>query len=294
MHAQVTVGRVAVNVANVNTALIEYEGQPVCTTRQLAEFYRCDQENIKKNFSNNADRFEEGRHFVKLEGEALRQFKGHWVNNGHPVAGNNPVSPNTRNLILWTEKGAARHAKMLSTEKAWEVFEQLEDVYFRAKGAALPARDLHSPADGLMQFRRARALDLATRTAERICAQFPSLGDPARQVIFAKIINPIAGSDVLALPALAERTYCAAEVGERFGITAAMVGRIANRHGLKTPDYGQHVLDKSAHSAKLVEAFRYNERGAVRIGELAAAAVGSAAIRRRVRSVEPQGRQLFE
>ncbi|HIB5071822.1 TPA: P22AR C-terminal domain-containing protein, partial [Escherichia coli] len=33
-------------------------------------------------------------------------------------------------LILWTERGAARHAKMLETDRAWEVFEKLEDCYF--------------------------------------------------------------------------------------------------------------------------------------------------------------------
>ncbi len=33
-------------------------------------------------------------------------------------------------LYLWTKRGAARHAKMLSTDRAWEVFEQLEDTYF--------------------------------------------------------------------------------------------------------------------------------------------------------------------
>ncbi|KAA9920381.1 hypothetical protein, partial [Escherichia coli] len=33
-------------------------------------------------------------------------------------------------LILWTERGAARHAKMLETDQAWEVFEKLEDSYF--------------------------------------------------------------------------------------------------------------------------------------------------------------------
>lgn len=33
-------------------------------------------------------------------------------------------------MILWTERGAARHAKMLETEQAWDVFEKLEDYYF--------------------------------------------------------------------------------------------------------------------------------------------------------------------
>ncbi|MBF9538525.1 phage antirepressor Ant, partial [Escherichia coli] len=40
------------------------------------------------------------------------------------------ISPKTRSLILWTERGAARHAKMLETDQAWEVFEKLEDCYF--------------------------------------------------------------------------------------------------------------------------------------------------------------------
>ncbi len=38
--------------------------------------------------------------------------------------------PKARSLILWTERGAARHAKMLETDQAWEVFEKLEDCYF--------------------------------------------------------------------------------------------------------------------------------------------------------------------
>ncbi|EOV7311415.1 Rha family transcriptional regulator [Escherichia coli] len=37
---------------------------------------------------------------------------------------------NARSLILWTERGAARHAKMLETDQAWDVFERLEDCYF--------------------------------------------------------------------------------------------------------------------------------------------------------------------
>ncbi|ENT3909961.1 P22AR C-terminal domain-containing protein, partial [Escherichia coli] len=41
-------------------------------------------------------------------------------------------------LILWTERGAARHAKMLETDQAWDVFEKLEDCYF-SPGKAVQA-----------------------------------------------------------------------------------------------------------------------------------------------------------
>lgn len=116
-----------ITVANVTTALIEYKGQPVCTTRQLADLYGCADKNLTDNFQNNAGRFEEGKHFIRIDGNAFRSFKDRLPDEiGEPLK----FAPKA---ILWTEKGAARHAKMLSTDKAWEVFEQLEDVYFRAK-----------------------------------------------------------------------------------------------------------------------------------------------------------------
>ncbi|WP_310227456.1 BRO family protein [Acidovorax delafieldii] len=114
---------------------------------------------------------------------------------------------------------------------------------------------------GLPEFRRARALDLAAKTAERILAQLPSLGERARQVVFAKIINPVAGAEVLTLPRVTEKHYQAGEVGEMLGITGAMVGRIANQHDLKTPEHGEYRMDKSQHSVKQVESFVYNQAG---------------------------------
>ena len=51
------------------------------------------------------------------------------------------ISPKTRTLYLWTTRGAARHAKMLNTEKAWEVFEELEDCYFEQLEKSAQADD---------------------------------------------------------------------------------------------------------------------------------------------------------
>ncbi|EGA8634781.1 hypothetical protein ABRM53_005331 [Escherichia coli] len=48
------------------------------------------------------------------------------------------MSPKARSLILWTERGAARHAKMLETDQAWDVFEKLEDCYFSQKDPSAP------------------------------------------------------------------------------------------------------------------------------------------------------------
>ena len=97
--------------------------EPVLTTEQLANFYKTTTDNIKVNFNRNQDRFVEGKHYFKLEGQNLVTFKN-CVTNSYLVQNN------TSTLYLWTKRGAARHAKMLHTDKAWEVFEQLEDTYF--------------------------------------------------------------------------------------------------------------------------------------------------------------------
>ncbi|EEW9228372.1 ORF6N domain-containing protein [Escherichia coli] len=96
---------------------------PVITTELLAQLYGTETNNIKVNYTRNAERFVCGKHYFKLEGAGLREFK-------NKVTQSNLVAPRTKHLILWTERGAARHAKMLETDQAWEVFEKLEDCYF--------------------------------------------------------------------------------------------------------------------------------------------------------------------
>lgn len=95
---------------------------PVITTELLAQLYGTDVSNIKMNHSRNQIRFEDGKHYFKLVGDDLKNLR--------VTFGYSQISPKTRSLILWTERGAARHAKMLETDQAWEVFEKLEDCYF--------------------------------------------------------------------------------------------------------------------------------------------------------------------
>ena len=102
--------------------VVEYSDERVLTTEQLAFAYECSTENIKRNFGNNKERFEEGKHYFKVEGDALNELRG---KNIHLQ-----ISPMTRTLYLWTKRGALRHCKMLGTDKAWDVFDELEENYF--------------------------------------------------------------------------------------------------------------------------------------------------------------------
>lgn len=108
--------------------IVEYSNQRVLTTEQLANAYGCEVINIQQNYVNNKSRFEEGKHYFKLEGEELKNFKA--------SLGYSKISSNLKfapAIMLWTERGASRHSKMLGTDMAWEVFDQLEETYFNVR-----------------------------------------------------------------------------------------------------------------------------------------------------------------
>ena len=114
------------NIAQINNtqvSIVNFKSIPVVTTEMLADFYGTEPKHIQNNFLRNTGRFIEGKHFFKLVGEQLREFK-------KSLTLLKMVSPNAKHLTLWTERGAARHAKMLDTDQAWDIFEQLEDCYF--------------------------------------------------------------------------------------------------------------------------------------------------------------------
>lgn len=111
-----------------------YQNQRILTTQQLADVYETSETNIKTNFNRNKKRFTEGNHYFVLDGEVLKAFK-------NEVTDSNLVGKNASQLILWTEKGADRHCKILDTDKAWEQFDNLEETYFRVKEQATDLLD---------------------------------------------------------------------------------------------------------------------------------------------------------
>ena len=103
--------------------IIRFKNVPVVTTAQLAEFYGVDVNNIQQNFKRNASRFIQGKHYYKIEGAELRELKNQpslrgLVDSSDRLTQSQFVKKNAKSLIVWTERGAARHAKMLDTDQA--------------------------------------------------------------------------------------------------------------------------------------------------------------------------------
>ncbi len=101
--------------------IVEYNNIRVLTTQQVAEAYKTEQQIVTNNFNRNKERYIEGKHFICLKGDELREFR---------AKNQNDVLPNANKLYLWTQKGCLLHAKSLNTDIAWEVYDRLVDNYF--------------------------------------------------------------------------------------------------------------------------------------------------------------------
>lgn len=107
-----------------NPRIIEYRNVRVLTTQQLADCYGTEIQVVTNNFNRNKDRYKEGKHYICLKGDELREFR---------AKNQNDVLPNANKFYLWTQKGCLLHAKSLNTDTAWEVYDRLVDNYFEKK-----------------------------------------------------------------------------------------------------------------------------------------------------------------
>lgn len=137
---EVVVADVVASESKSPLSRIEYNGEPVLTTSQLADIYGCNQTNLIKNFNMHKSKFQEGIHFYLLNGEKLQHFKNY-------ITESNVVNPHTRSLYLWTERGASRHCMIVDTDRAWQWFDVLEDTYFNIKDGNYRIQDMSKVAD---------------------------------------------------------------------------------------------------------------------------------------------------
>lgn len=159
-----------------------------------------------------------------------------------------------------------REAELMVMSESLKVQTRVLDrlIELEASGPA-PRQMGIDPA--LSAFRTARAIATNTKTAAALCGLFPALGQAAQQTIYAKLVNAAAGDEIVPLPVV-EKMVSATEVGKIHGISAHAVGKLANANGLKIPQYGEFMLDKSKSSDKQMTTFRYNAAGIAVIGEI--------------------------
>lgn len=237
--------------------IITHNNERVLTTSRLAEQYETADIRIKQNFNANKNRYVEGKHYYCLKGELLRAFKNR-------VGNSDLVGTNANALYLWTEKGALLHAKSLNTDKAWQVYEFLVDNYFNPKQKKQALTD-----------KQAETLEIKKTNARvRLSNQFlklskvDTLSEEYKNILVAKAAEVLTGFQLIPLPQSEQKMYTATEIGEMFGVSSQKIGRVSNKYGMKSEEYGKYYRTKSQHSCKEVDSFMYNDRAVERFREI--------------------------
>lgn len=174
----------SVSINGTELAIIEQEGRRVLTTQQLATGLGATPKQVNNNFHRNEGRFELGKHYYVLEGEELSSFKElDESSNGGIVGGR------VNKLYLWTERGAARMAKILNTDEAWDLFEILEENYFSKKSTPQTQIEILQGAINVMaeQEKRLRSVEEQQRQLregiDSLRKELSRMNNPALSII---------------------------------------------------------------------------------------------------------------
>lgn len=167
----------------------------------------------------------------------------------------------SKHIYLLSERGYAKLLKILDDDKAWDIYDELVDNYFNMRVA------LKNNEPSLVQQRRLSIMEdnAATRKANIMYKiAMATESNSSSQRLLALAAKEITGE--MAIPVMKQKEYSATEVGQKLGIKANKVGRIANKLGIKAEqpgqnEYGRWANSKSLYSDKEVPQWLYSEKG---------------------------------
>lgn len=184
---------------------IEWGGQIVITTAQLAQAYGTTAKNVTKNFNRNKERFEVGKHYFALQGDELKEFMR--------VVPERCLPPSTSIAYLWTRRGASRHCKILGTDKAWEQFDYLEDNYFDREKQQTPPQTLQSQIRTIAQgtdelYQRVEGVEGRIQDLENTMNLDHGQQRQLEKAVNKTVISVLGGKESNAYKAIGRKVFC--------------------------------------------------------------------------------------
>ena len=140
----------------------------------------------------------------------------------------------------------------------------------------LPAIRKHGNYTAPKQESKSKSIDLEIRlnnSKARMASEYRRIAEMTdikeyKHICQQKAVEVLAGMPLLPMEEVTEKTYSATDIGKMFGVSKNKIGSLANANNLKTAEYGKLFYDKSPHSQKQVETFRYYECAVEKFREL--------------------------
>lgn len=173
----------------------------------------------------------------------------------------------SKHIYLLSERGYAKLLKILEDDTAWDIYDELVDNYFNMR-QAIKADNKALVANKRLTIMEENAKTKQAQLLFKVASGTAS--NSARERIFAHIATELTGEKFM--PELREEEFSAQEVGDKLGITANKVGRIANILDLKAEQpgenqFGRWAMSKSKYSNKEVAQWLYYQAGVNKIAE---------------------------
>ena len=230
------------------------EGKKAMLVRDIALIHNSTIKRINELINRNRQRFRDGIDLIDLKqvvpNDLFSEYgftKAQWGNANH--------------IYLLSERGYAKLLKIMDDDKAWDIYDELVDNYFNMRVAIKE----NKPAIVNQERLKIMKDNSATRRANMLYKiAMATDSNSSKQQLLARAAKEITGEMVI--PVMEEKEYSATDIAKKLGTTATMVGRTANRLGLKADqpgqnEYGRWTNSKSRYSDKEVPQWLYTEKG---------------------------------
>lgn len=235
------------------------EDKKAMLVKDIASIHNKPIKAINQAINMNRSRFKDGSDVIdlKIESESIKLTE---FFNKQQIA-------NSNNIYMLSERGYAKLLKILEDDKAWDIYDELVDNYFnmrqaiKADNKALVANKRLTIMEENAKTRKANLLYKIAMATE---------SQSSAQSMLALAAKELTGE--MTIPVMKRKEYSATEVGEKLGISAQKVGKIANQLGIKAEQPGQNRFgrwanSKSRYSDKEVAQWLYYQAGVNKIAE---------------------------
>ncbi len=230
------------------------EGKKAMLVRDIALVHNRPTYKISELINRNRKRFKDGIDILDLKSVILPKDKEKYGFNQNAWNRSN-------HIYLLSERGYAKLLKIMDDDKAWDIYDKLVDNYFNMRVAIK-----ENKPSLVTQERLAIMKDnSATRRANMLYKiAMATDSNSSKQQLLARAAKEITGEMVI--PVMKEKEYSATDIAKKLGTTATMVGKTANKLGLKAEqpgqnEYGRWTNSKSRYSDKEVPQWLYTEKG---------------------------------
>lgn len=232
--------------------------------KTAAEIHGMEPFNIRARINDNLKRFSEGVDYIDMGQRLYRAKTSKECGDEIPtleillsLGYSKQAITQAEHIYILSERGYFKLVKILNSDQAWDVYENLLSDYFAMREERKELKGKAAPAQkGMTDYQQQNIRIQKAKLLEKIAAGYDGT---YRQILHAYATKELTGEYLLPLPQLEAKTYSATEIGEMLGISANKVGRLAIDNDLKTDQYGKWFQDKSRYSSKEVPSFRYYE-----------------------------------